>query len=167
MSTIYNEYFAHYIGLVNNEEVLEAMQHNKREFLSLIAEIDEEKSMYRYAEGKWSIKELITHIIDSERIFAYRALRFARNDKTDLAGFDENQFAANSKADNRPFTDIAHEFVATRQSSFELFSSFDSEMLSRTGTANEMEIDVTSLGYLIAGHCQHHINVLRERYLGA
>ena len=165
MSTIYNEYFAHYIGLVNSRDVLTAIEQNHKDFLSLVADIDEEKAMFRYADDKWSVKELISHIIDSERIFAYRALRFARNDKTDLSGFDENDFAAFCGADERSFAAIVDEFDVTRQSSIALFKSFDQDMLLRTGTANQMEIDVTSLGYLIAGHCQHHFNVLKERYL--
>ena len=165
MSTDFNEYFAHYIGLVDSDEVLTAMANNHQEFLKLMAGIDEEKALYRYAEDKWSIKELAAHINDSERIFAYRALRFARNDRTDLAGFDENNFAAFSEADERPFSDIINEFDHTRQSSLALYKSFDATMLNRRGTANNIAIDVKSLGYLIAGHCQHHINIIRERYL--
>lgn len=165
MSTDFNEYFAHYTGLVNELEVLVAIEKNHQDFLTLLASIDEEKAIYRYADDKWSIKELIAHIIDSERVFTYRALRFARNDKTDLAGYDENDFAAFSGADERPLADLVHEFDVTRQSSLALFKSFDPEMLAREGTANDIKIDVKSLGYLVAGHCQHHINIMHERYL--
>lgn len=165
MSTDFNEYFAHYIGLVNSNDFLTAIEQNHKDFLELLSSIDEEKSFYRYAEDKWSIKELIAHIIDSERIFAYRALRFARNDKTDLSGYDENNYAVFSGADERSLSDLVLEFDVTRQSSLALFRSFDKEMLERTGTANDIAIDVTSLGYLIAGHCRHHINIIRERYL--
>jgi hypothetical protein len=165
MSTDFNEYFAHYIGLVDDTAMLAAIETNHREFLKLVAEIDEEKALFRYAEDKWSIKELIAHIIDSERVFVYRALRFARNDKTDLAGYDENAFAIFSGADERPLTDLVHEFDMTRQSSIAMFKSFDQEMLTRQGTANKIKIDVNSLGYLVAGHCKHHIKIIRERYL--
>lgn len=165
MSTDYNDYFAHYIGLVDNTDCLNAIAQNHTDFLNLLNGIDEEKSHYRYAEDKWSIKELASHVIDSERIFAYRALRFARNDKTDLAGYDENHYAVFCGADERTLADLTNEFDVTRQSSLALFKSFDNDMLTRTGTANGIKIDVTSLGYLIAGHCQHHLNILKERYL--
>jgi hypothetical protein len=165
MSTDFNEYFAHYIGLVDDQEMLSAIETTHDEFLKLLRELDEEKAMFRYAEDKWSIKELIAHIIDSERIFTYRALRFARHDKTDLAGYDENEFAIFSGADERPLADLIHEFDVTRQSSLALFKSFDNAMLARKGTANKIMIDVESLGYLVAGHCKHHVNIIRERYI--
>ena len=165
MSTDFNEYFAHYIGLVNEHEVIEAITANHQEFLKLLAGLNDEQALYCYAENKWSIKEMIAHIIDSERVFTYRALRFARNDATDLAGYDENAFALHSGADERPLADLLHEFDVTRLSSLALFKSFTSEMLSCRGTANNISIDVKSLGFLIAGHCKHHMNVLQERYL--
>ena len=165
MGTDFNEYFAHYIGLVDDNGVIEAIENNHNEFLSLLAEIDEEKALYRYADDKWSIKELIAHIIDSERVFTYRALRFARNDQTDLTGYDENEFAVFSGADERPLTELIHEFDVTRQSSLAMFKSFNQEMLMRQGTANKIKIDVKSLAYLVAGHCRHHINIIKERYL--
>lgn len=165
MSANYNEYFARYIGLVDDQELLTAIEFNYRTFLKTVESISEEKSFYRYADDKWSIKELIAHIIDTERIFAYRALRFSRNDKTELMGYDENHFASFCGADARSLADLNHEFDVTRQSSIALFKSFDYEMLARSGSANGIDIDVTSIGYLIAGHCQHHINILKERYL--
>ena len=165
MSTDFNKYFAHYTGLVDQREMIDAIDENHKEFLALLSTIDEEKALYRYADDKWSIKELVAHITDSERVFAYRALRFARNDKTDLAGYDENQFAIFSGAEERSLADLKEEFDLTRQSTLALFKSFDQEMLAREGTANDIKIDVRSLGYLVAGHCQHHINILKERYL--
>ena len=165
MSADYNEYFARYIGLVNDNDLLTAIEVNHKAFLDIVSLISEEKSSYRYADDKWSIKELISHIIDTERIFAYRALRFSRNDKTELTGYDENHFASFCGADLRSLADLIHEFDVTRQSTFALYKSFDRTMLERSGSANGIKIDVTSMGYLIAGHCQHHINILKERYL--
>ena len=165
MSIDYNEYFGRYAGLVNDDSLTEAMEKNHRAFMALAATIDEERSTYRYGDDKWSIKELVAHVIDTERIFAYRALRFARNDSTALSGFDENHFAAFAGADERAFKDLVEEFDYTRRSSMALYKSFDEEMLQRSGKANGITFDVTLLGYLIAGHCHHHMNVLRERYL--
>ena len=165
MSTIYNKYFERYVNLVTQDEYIQALEKNHKAFMSLTASISEEKSAYRYGEDKWSIKELTSHIIDSERVFAYRALRFARNDKTDLAGYDENHYGVFSNADERSFADLVHEFDVTRQSSIAMYKSFDSNMIERIGTANQMAIDVKSLAYLISGHCAHHINILKERYL--
>ena len=165
MSTDFNEYFAHYIGLVDDKQMIEAMSTNHQAFIKMLKDLNDEQALFRYADDKWSIKEMIGHINDSERVFAYRALRFARNDATDLAGYDENTFAIFSRADERPLADLIHEFDVTRQSSLALFNSFNTEMLSRQGTANNIRIDVNSLGYLIAGHCKHHMNVLQERYL--
>ena len=165
MSTDFNEYFAHYIGLVDDKQMIEAMSTNHQAFIKMLKDLNDEQALFRYADDKWSIKEMIGHINDSERVFAYRALRFARNDATDLAGYDENTFAIFSRADERPLADLIHEFDVTRQSSLALFNSFNTEMLSRQGTANNIRIDVNSLGYLIAGHCKHHMNVLQESYL--
>ena len=165
MSADYNEYFARYIGLVDDKELLTAMEVNYNTFLENVEIISEEKSSFRYADDKWSIKELISHIIDTERIFAYRALRFSRNDKTELSGYDENHYASFCRADERSIADLIHEFDVTRQSTIALYKSFDKTMLDRNGSANGIEIGVTSIGYLIAGHCQHHINILNERYI--
>ena len=165
MSPNYNEYFAGYLSLVEADNFPDVLHINHQAFVKLLSAISEDKANYRYAADKWSIKELTSHVIDSERIFAYRALRFARNDKTDLAGYDENHYGKFCAADDRLLADLLYEFDVTRQSSIALFRSFDTEMLKRSGTANNMPIDVKSLAYLIAGHCKHHINILQERYL--
>ena len=165
MSIDYKKYFSRYIDLVKEEEIDIALTKNHSNCMKLISSIDEEKATYRYGEDKWSIKELLSHIIDTERIFSYRALRFARNDQTELAGYDENHFAIFSGADDRPFKDIVKEFDYTRLSSIAMYSSFNKEMRTRSGRANGVEIDVSSLAYLISGHCQHHLNILEKRYL--
>jgi hypothetical protein len=165
MTTNFNDYFKHYIDLANSSKPLDALAHSKNEFLYLLKDVDDAKGLYSYEEGKWSIKELISHVIDAERVFAYRAMSFARNDKNDLAGFDDHLYAANSGANDRTMSDLLDEFSILRQASIALFNSFDDEMMSRSGTANDIAIDVESLAYLIAGHCTHHENILRDRYL--
>ena len=165
MSTDFNEYFGHYIGLVNNNSPFDALTKNHNNFMQLLAGMSEEQGLYRYEPNKWTIKEVIAHVIDAERVFAYRAMRFARNDKTDLPGYDENMFTENSGANDRKMADLINEFDVLRRASIALYKSFSTKMLGRRGSANQMVVDVESLIYLISGHCTHHINILRERYL--
>jgi hypothetical protein len=164
MSTDFNEYFGHYTSLVKQTPALEALKENLSEFMELLESITEEQGVYRYQENKWTVKEVIAHVLDAERVFAYRAMRFARNDKTDLPGYDENEYANNSDANERSILDLKTEFDILRQSSIQLYRSFNQTSLSRKGTANQMSIDVNSIFYLIAGHCRHHYNILKERY---
>jgi hypothetical protein len=118
-----------------------------------------------YAPGKWTARDIIQHITDTERVLAYRALRFARNDKTPLPGFDEQLFAKNASATNRTLESLKREWELLRTCNIALFESFDDEMLTRTGTAFQSEISVLALGFVICGHAVHHAQVLKERYL--
>ena len=163
--TNFQEYFNHYINQVDSLEPIIALEVTHQEFLTLCENIDDEKGLFCYEEGKWSIKEVIAHVIDAERVFAYRAMSFARNDQNNLAGFDDHLYAKNSRANNRSIDELIAEFNILRQASIALYSSFDEAMWARTGTANGITIDVKSLAYLIAGHCRHHGNILLERYL--
>ncbi len=117
-----------------------------------------------YAPGKWTISEVLQHCIDNERIMAYRALRFARNDKTVLPGYDENLFAANAEGADRSFDDLIEEYGRVRSSTIDLFRSFTNEMLLRKGATFASEIDVLSLGFVIIGHAIHHNRIIVERY---
>ena len=164
-TTNFQEYFNHYIKQVDTLEPITALEVTLPEFLTLLEKVDEEKGLFSYEDGKWSIKEVIAHIIDAERVFAYRAMSFARNDKNNLAGFDDHLYAKNSGANNRSMDDFSGEFEILRKASIALYASFDEDMWARTGTANNITIDVKSLAYLIAGHCRHHSNILQERYL--
>ena len=121
--------------------------------------------LYRYAEGKWTIKEVLVHIIDDERIYAYRALRFARNDKTELPGFDQDPYAFYSNANVRSIESIIEEYEAVRMSTITLFNGFSDDVMLRSGVANNNEVTVRALGYHIAGHELHHLNILKNRYL--
>jgi len=161
----YPGHFKRYIDLVPETESLSAILNQGLEIMSFLSAISEEKSMYAYAEGKWTIKELLQHIIDAERIFTYRALCIARGEKENLPGFEENDYAANSFANNRRWDSLVKEFLTVRQSTELLFKSFTEEMLDSLGTSNNKTIDVSSIGFIIAGHYYHHKKILLERYL--
>lgn len=158
-------FYMTYVKLVKDADLLDAMKESSRVTLKLIRSIPESKGEFRYQPEKWSIKELLCHMIDAERIFAYRALRFSRNDKTPLAGFEEKDYAPQANAHNRTIEGIANEMEHVRFASIDLYSSFSNEMLLRTGKANNTEISVLNLGFIISGHETHHRNVLMERYL--
>ena len=135
------------------------------DFIKFVQNIPLEKFDYRYAEGKWTIKDIIQHIIDAERIFGYRALRISRNDKTPLPGFMENDYIENTNANGRSIQDLLTEFSAVRHSNLLLFKNFSEEQLVRLGTASNHTISVRALGFLMIGHQKHHQKVFQERYL--
>jgi hypothetical protein len=157
-------FYKGYIKLVEETDLLQALRLSSYRSLELLHSVPEQKWDFRYEPGKWSARELWCHVIDAERIFAYRALTFARNDKNDLPGFDENLYVPESNATGRSLKRIADEFMHVRLSTIDLFESFTEEMLSRKGRANKNEISVAALGFIIAGHETHHRKILRERY---
>jgi hypothetical protein len=159
------DFHKRYVEHVKDYDVLEALKISSKETLDLVRSIPEEKGDHRYAPGKWSIKELLCHMMDTERILAYRALRFARNDKTNLHGFEENDYAPEANAHNRKIKDIADEMDRLRKTTIDLFVNFTPEMLKRKGLANNLELSVLNLGYVVSGHESHHRKILRERYL--
>jgi len=158
-------YFKRYVDLVPEGPIVAVMDESLLKTVGFLNTISEDQANSRYEEGKWLLKEVVGHMIDTERVFAYRALRFARNDSTDLPGYDENQFAENSNAANRNFQDLIMEFANARRSTIDLYRSFDDEIMSQGGTANGLEINVGKLGRLIVGHAMHHRNIITERYL--
>jgi len=159
------EYFNRYIELVNDIDIISGLEKNLSNTKDLFDLLTENQGDYRYQDDKWSIKELLTHIIDAERIFCYRALSIARNDKTDLPGFDHDGFVKYADANSRTFCDIANEFETVRKATLSLFNGFSDEALEREGKANGKEMTVLAIGYLIIGHAIHHANVLKEKYL--
>ena len=161
----YQGYFQTYVDAVDGNDMIAAQEKGSFETMNFLENLPVEKGNFRYAEGKWSIKEIILHLSDSERVFCYRALRFARGDKTDLPGYDHDKYVTESSAENRSLAEIAREFAATRKATIELFKSFDNETLDRRGTANGFEISVRAIGFVIAGHEAHHLKVIKERYL--
>ncbi|CAN5185698.1 DinB family protein [soil metagenome] len=160
-------FYKGYVKLVEQPDVLQALRISGYRAMEVLHSIPEAKCDFRYAEGKWSIREVLCHMLDAERIFAYRALRFARNDKTNLPGFDEGEYAKHLNATGRSLRQIGDQMQHLRSSSVDLFESFNEEMLVRRGTANNSEMSVVALGFIIAGHEIHHCKILQERYLGA
>ncbi|RYY58842.1 MAG: DinB family protein [Chitinophagaceae bacterium] len=154
-----------YIEQVREEDLMEAFNVHTARFYQLLDTIPETLYDHRYAPEKWTIREVLQHIIDTERVFAYRALSFARKSTTPLPGFDENLFAANSKADKRKWDDLVNEFKNIRESSRLMYASFDEEQLESDGIANNSPTYVRALGYTLLGHVTHHINILNQRYL--
>jgi hypothetical protein len=164
-STEYAPYFEKYISLVPEGEIVETLGVQIESTLSLIRGLSAAQGDLRYAPGKWSVKEVIGHLIDGERIFTYRALRFARNDATPLPGFDENSFVANAGFGSRSLADLAEEFEYTRKSNVYLFKSLDGDSSLRLGVASDNKLSVRAIAYIIAGHELHHVRILRSRYL--
>jgi hypothetical protein len=154
-----------YVTKVPEGNLLKILEAQREETQELLASIPEGRALHRYAPGKWSIKELIGHVMDAERVFCYRALRFARGDRTPLPGFDEKVYAPAGKFDTRPLPDLAAELDAVRHATIALFSGLDPDALARRGPANNNEVSVRALAYIIAGHERHHLGILRERYL--
>ncbi len=159
------EFYHGYINLVPDEDIYKAFQNNSIECIRFFESIPAEKVNDKYAEGKWTIKEVLQHIIDAERIFSYRALCFARKETQSLPGFDENEYARNAKTENRKWDEVLEEFKIVRKSSEMLFNSFDETQLNESGISNKHAIYVLGIGYIILGHVLHHIKVIKERYL--
>ena len=159
------KYYGTYIDKVANDDLINCLTEGVDLVWAYINTLSEDKLNYRYAAGKWTIKEILIHLMDAERIFAYRALRFARNDKTELAGFEENDYVPQSNATSRTHQSLQEEYKAVRANTHELFKNMTEEMLDRGGKANGQEIAVRALGYIIVGHELHHLQVIKERYL--
>ena len=158
-------FYKNYVKQLDDADMITALRISGFRTSELIHSVPEGKMDYRYADGKWSIREVLCHMQDAERIFTYRALRFARNDKTALAGFEEKDYASQANAAGRDLKKLADEMQHLRSGTIDLFESFTEEMLVRKGTANNNEMSVAALGFIIAGHETHHRNVLKERYL--
>ncbi|QSE98003.1 DinB family protein [Fulvivirga lutea] len=158
------EFYQKYVQAVNYTDLIPALINSGNETIDLLKSIPEKSADYKYAEGKWTIRQVIAHMIDTERVFAYRALRFSRNDKTQLPGFEQNDWAVETNAENRKLYKLIEEYNNVRASTIDLFGSFNEEMLKRVGNANGSEMSVNALGFIIVGHETHHRNILNERY---
>jgi uncharacterized damage-inducible protein DinB len=162
----YPPYAAMYIDLLPDDgQVLNHLDENFRLTKDFILSFPQDKLLYRYAPGKWTIKEILVHIIDDERIYTYRALRFGRNDKTELPGFEQDDFAHYSNANERELKNIFEEYEAVRKATITLFNGLDEKTLTMEGTADGNKATVRALAYHIAGHELHHISFIRKNYL--
>jgi uncharacterized damage-inducible protein DinB len=162
----YSPYFKNYLSLVSEEYSLtEELEIALHRLIKFVQNIPMDKFDYRYAEGKWTIKDLLQHIIDTERIFVYRALRIARNDKTELPGFEEDDYAKEANASSRSIQSLLTELAVVRQATLSLFTSLSGEEMKRTGTASNNLISVRAIGFILIGHQNHHQRIFEERYL--
>lgn len=162
----YAPFYANYVAQVSDEYTLiEELEISLHRYIKFVQNIPMDKFDYSYAEGKWTIKDIIQHTIDAERIFAYRALCFARNDKTQLPGYEEDDYANEANGNKRSIMELLTEFSAVRHATLLLFKSFSEEQLLRIGYANNNPMSVRALGFVIIGHQNHHQKVFEERYL--
>ncbi|MBF8149575.1 DinB family protein [Winogradskyella sp. F6397] len=162
----YNTYYQPYIDAINEDiGICEGLKQNQNSVVSFFLSIPKEKHSYAYAEGKWTIKDVLLHVIDTERIFTYRALRVARRDKTILPGFEHDDYVVHAGAKNRSFDSLLEEYKAVRQATLTLFSTFDAGTLKLIGNASGSPISVRAIGYILLGHENHHIKTIKERYL--
>jgi len=160
----YAPYYARYIDKVPEGDLLRTLENQARETQALLAGLSDAKALHRYAPGKWSIKEVIGHVTDTERVFSYRALRFARADATALPGFDENAWVPAGRFEARSLKDLAAELDAVRRATIALFRGLDAAALARRGTASDNAVSVRAIAWIIAGHERHHVALLHERY---
>ncbi len=162
----YPDYYGNkYIALVPEGDILELMTAQLRDTIKLLEDIGEEKSNYRYGEGKWSIKEVIGHLIDEERLFGYQIFRMSRGDRSSLPGINEDEYVEKGKFDNRSLRSISDEFKYLRNSNIEMITGLDEKMLLLPGTADGHNLTVRTIPFVMVGHVIHHTNVIRERYL--
>ena len=158
-------FYKTYTAVLGEVELMQNMRNQLENFPKFLESIPDDKWGYAYEENKWTISEVIHHIIDTERVFQYRALRFSRGDKTELSGFDQDVFVAGSNANKRSKSSLVKEYQIVRQSTIALFEDFDNADLQQKGIASQLEWSVAALGFVICGHQKHHRNIIRERYL--
>lgn len=164
-SSEYAPFYETYVSAVPDGDLLRLLEDHADELLGLLREFGEARGDERYTPDKWSVKEVVGHMADSERVFAYRALRFARADTTPLPGFEQNGYVEAAGFDRRTLADLAEEFADVRKATLKLFAGLGEEALARSGTANGHPMSVRAVAWVIAGHERHHARILRERYL--
>src|SRR5580693_2360331 len=163
----YAPYYDRYISLVQGDDILNTLDQQRRDTMLLLSCRDEADGDYRYAPEKWSAKEVLGHVCDTERVFAYRALRIARADATPMAGFEQDDYVRNGPFAQRPVADLVEDFIAVRRATLSLLRNLDEAAWTRRGIANKSEISVRALAYIIAGHELHHRRILEEKYFAA
>lgn len=161
----YAEYYEKYISLIPDGEVVPILEAQIGEMGAMFSAVPEEKGTYRYGPGKWTCKESISHLIDGERIFAYRMLRVSRGDQTPIEGFEQDEYVENSNANDRSFAELLEEFELQRRSTLLLVRNLSDEATLRMGTASDCPVSVRALAYMMAGHVRHHQRIFAEHYL--
>lgn len=161
----YNPYYKPYIEALGEVTLMDCLRKQLENYPQFLASIPKDKLNYKYAEGKWTVAEVILHVLDAERVFQYRALRFARKDQTPLPGFEQDDYVPASMAEKRSLDSLIDEYKAVRAATISLFENFNAEVLMRKGVASNAPMSVRALGFIMCGHQKHHRNILRERYL--
>ncbi len=161
----YAKYYKGYIDLVPKGNILQILEKQNAQFCEFMAQVKEEKANYRYAKNKWSIKEVIAHLIDVELVFMYRALRFSRKDSTNLPGFEQDDYIKNSDLSNLTLSELVEQFYYMRKASRAMFSSFPEKMWKNSGTANDQPASVRAIAHIMVGHVIHHMKVIHQKYL--
>lgn len=160
----YDSYYQTYIDLVTGDDILKILNDQSKETQQVLDSFSQKRGDFRYAEGKWTVKEVIGHMMDVERVFAYRALSIARGEKQSLPGFEQDEYVAKANFNNRELFDITYEFRLLRESNILMFRGLDKSVWQNRGVANNCEVTVLALMYIIVGHQKHHINILKEKY---
>lgn len=163
--TEYDPYYVTYVSLVPETDVVAALAAQTTEMQDVFAFLPEEKGAFAYAEGKWTLKELLGHLIDGERVFAYRVHRISRGDKTSIEGFEQDHYIEHAHSNDRSFADLLEEFNLLRRANLLMFENLRDDDWARTGTASGVPVSVRALAYIMVGHVRHHMRILRERYL--
>jgi len=166
-ATEFAEYYNNYVSRIEGNGVIPILEAQSAELRSALSDLPEGKGTHSYGDGKWTIKEVLSHIIDAERIFAYRILRISRGDETPIEGFEQDGYIETSNANNRPFAELLEEFELQRKSNLLLLKNIDAAGSQRMGTASGFPVSVRALAYISAGHVRHHLGILNERYLNA
>ena len=161
----FNKYYKKFIDLIEEDDIIGQLKYALSRNIQFFGEIDADKWNYRYAENKWSVKEVLQHLIDTERIMSYRALRVARNDQTEMPGFEQDDYVKNVNVDNRSEKDIIDEYFAVRKATIALFNGLEENAWERRGIASSSPVTPRALAFIIAGHELHHIDVIRKKYL--
>lgn len=161
----YGSYYKHYIDKTTNSNIVSGLKENLETIVAFYTNIPDNKHSYSYAKGKWTVKDILLHCIDTERIFAYRALRIARQDKTPLPGYEQDDYVANVNTATRTLNDLLEEYKAVRQATITLFASFNENTLLQIGEASGLPASVRAIGYIITGHENHHKTIISERYI--
>jgi len=161
----YDPYYERYISLVADSDIIGVLGAQPTRLQDIFTAMPEENGEFRYAEGKWSIKELLGHVIDGERMFAYRTFRISRGDETPIEGFEQDGYIENAHSNDRSFADLLDEFSLLRRAHMIFFKNLTDDAWLRVGTANKVQISVRALVYIMAGHIEHHLEILKDRYL--
>lgn len=163
--TEYDPYYERYVSLVENNDIIATLASQPTKLQDMLTGVPEEKGGFAYAQGKWSTKQVLGHLVDGERMFAYRLFRISRGDKTPIEGFEQDGYIENAHSNKRSFADLLDEFLLLRRANMIFLNNLTDDAWSWTGTANNVEISVRALVYIMAGHIEHHVGILRERYL--